>query len=216
MAFVGEDADDSARRLTSLLSRSSGFVLCICCCAALGIEIRRHVDLALVDEARASAISPAVGRRHGAASRSPARDRVQKAWRSARHHALLRLGHIGERVAHPMHAAALPSRRRPDGSLSSAPRAHRISPASPRAVRAASGSSESRPKRLSFRRSNMQADNLALALSVAATAIMPRPRRCVRPRAASGRSRRATDRPSPASGRSRNACTRSSISLHSF
>src|SRR5262249_30485123 len=104
----------SARRLTSLLSRSSGLVLCnlLRCGSGKSRYDSTSVSLSSINDQRGK-LRPFRPQLVGdvaqhLAGLGPVGLQESLAQRR-RYHALLSFGDIGESIAHPMHAAALPA-----------------------------------------------------------------------------------------------------------
>src|SRR6202047_1498814 len=97
-----------------------------------------------------------------------ARSGCRKAWRSAAaHHALLGLGDIGEGIAHPMHAAALPGGAEHPADRRFQPlmgiRDHQLDPAQAASRQALQ---KARPEGFGLRRADVQPNDLASAIGV--------------------------------------------------
>jgi hypothetical protein len=173
-ASLGKMPTTSARRLTSLLSRSNGLVLCnlLRCCSG-EIEIGQHLGLAVVDEGgelwpfRAQLVSDMP--QHGA--------RLGPIWlqkglakglaKRRGNHALLGLGDISESIAHPVHPAALPAgaehpaNRRFEPLMGIGNDQLDTVQAAPRQA-----FEKAQPKGFGLRRADMQANNLAPTVGV--------------------------------------------------
>ena len=167
---LGKIPTTSARRLTSLFSPLQR-VRAVDAGAVLSgeIQVRQHVDLAVVDE-RAELRPLAAELVGDVAERLAGGDTIRLNERLSERrgrHALLRLRDVGQRVAHPMDPTPLPrgAEHAADRRLEPLVRVgdHQLHAAQAAPEQALE---EGRPEGLRLRRSDVQAHDLALAVRV--------------------------------------------------
>src|SRR5215203_3690825 len=169
-ALVREDADDVGASF-DLLVQPLERICAVDLAAMRGreVQVRQHVGLAVVDE-RAE-LRPFGSELVGdMAQRLAGADTIRLNERLAecgRRHALLDLGHVGQRVAHPVHAATLPRGAHDPADRRLQPLV-RVGDDQLHAMQTAANHAleERGPERLGLARADMQADDLPLAVGV--------------------------------------------------
>src|ERR1700720_915169 len=168
--FIGEDADDVGTPLDLFVEPLERVCAVQFAAVLLGeIQVGQHIGLAVVDEG--GELRPFLPQLVGdvaqhLAGLGPIGLQKRLAQRGG-NHALLGLGDIGEGIAHPMHAAALPGAAEHPADRRFQPlmgvgddQLDASQPASRQALQKA------RPESLGFRRTDMEPDDLASAIGV--------------------------------------------------